>query len=231
MLCNLCNNDKFLPMGTRQGVRCSQCNSVERTRLLGLYLQKIGINPDQKIMHIAPEQGLYEFISYIVPEKQYLTFDFEPDKYKFARNCTKIDLCELTSFETNSFDFIIHSHVLEHTMCNIAYTLFHIHRILKPNGHHLCCIPFLAGKYDESYQDLKDHEKTQRFGQHDHCRKFGRDDLERSLKCLIKLPVEFDARVFFGAEILKKYNIPESEWTGFHGSTILHLRKSDYLLT
>ncbi len=48
---------------------------------------------------------------------------------------------------------------------------------------------------------------------------------------VVRLPKQFDATTTFSAEELRAANIPESQWRGFHISTVLQLKKHDYLLS
>ena len=228
--CNLCGHKDFEDMDKRIAVKCSRCGSLERTRLMKLYLDQEILDKDTKVLHIAPERGLYAFLAKKLETENYLVADFDPSGYSFTQNCLTIDLCNMDEWQSDQFDFIIHSHVLEHTPCNIAYSMFHLSRILKNSGKQICVIPFSTGVWDEKYSSMKDEQRIERFGQEDHVRLFGRNDIPLSLGKVIKLPEAFDAEKVFGAEILRQAAIPEREWRGFHGSTILQLNKNDYLL-
>jgi hypothetical protein len=103
--------------------------------------------------------------------------------------------------------------------------------MLAPGGKQICVIPFMPGHWDESFSAMPDEERLSRFGQNDHVRRFGREDLELSLGKIMRLPERFDAEADLGRELLVSHNIPESEWRGFHGSTILIFKKGDYLLS
>ncbi len=230
MKCNLCNHETFVDLDMKKNVQCEKCGSLVRTRLLWMYLQRIGINEDSRILHIAPEKGLYDVISKQVKNDNYITADFNADRYTFAPQCITIDLCQLDSQSSSNYDLIIHSHVLEHTPCNIAYTLFHLHRMLKDEGRHICIVPFMGGRFDECFQDLSDEEKQKRFGQHDHVRRFGVDDIDSHIGKLVKLPRVFDATQDFTITDLQAANIPRAQWKGFHGSTVLALKKYDMKL-
>lgn len=227
MICNLCGCEEFLDMGKRRNVRCARCNSLERTRLLWLYIQREGVVESSRILHIAPEKGIYNALSATAAAANYVTADLEPARYPFAKNCRRIDLCDLDAEPGAEYDLILHSHVLEHVPCNIAYTLFHLHRMLKPDGLHLFIAPFMHGKYEESFADLQEAERTRRFGQRDHVRRFGADDIASHLGKILVLPERFDATQDFDVEQLRKFNVPESHWTGFHGGTVLALRRND----
>ena len=214
-------------MNTRPRVRCSKCDSLERTRLLWLYIQKLNISKSAKILHLAPEKGIYDALSSQVEKENYVVADIDPNRYLFANNCTRIDLCDLDSQPSFEYDLILHSHVLEHTPCNIAYTLFQLHRMLKEDGLHVCIIPFMEGRYDECFGDIGEKERKRRFGQFDHVRRFGRDDIYAHLGKLINIPKKFDATDDFSEEILRSANIPENHWKGFHIGTVLVLNKYD----
>lgn len=230
MRCNICQGSDFIAMNARPAARCATCGSLERTRLMFMYVVRLGIGLDWRILHIAPEVGLHEAIAKRVRPGNCEAADLDPSRYSAIASCRKLDLCDLDREASGSYDLIIHSHVLEHTACNIAYTLFHIHRMLKADGTHMCVIPFLSGRYDECFQDIGDDERTRRFGQFDHVRRFGRDDIDRHLGALLRLPAEFDATKDFSAEELREANIPERDWKGFHAATVLSLRREDMKL-
>ena len=50
MRCNICGGAEFLDMNVRKGVRCGQCGSLERTRLLWLYLERLEISNKTRIV-------------------------------------------------------------------------------------------------------------------------------------------------------------------------------------
>jgi phosphoglycolate phosphatase len=230
MKCNICQDDRWEDMRSRRRVRCKGCNSVERTRLLWMYLERAGITAETRVLHLAPEKGLHRKLREMLAPDNYVCADLDPARYPFADNIRQIDLCDLEGEASDQYDIILHSHVMEHIPCNIAYTLYHLHRMLTPDGLHICVIPFLPGQYDECFQDIGDEERHRRFGQHDHVRRFGEDDRERHLGSIVRLPEAFDASEEFDAERLLEANIPEKVWRGFTPNTVLQLRKGDYRL-
>lgn len=60
MKCNLCACTEFIDFNNRPEALCKNCGSLERTRLLWLFLQQTKINKDTNILHIAPEKGIYD---------------------------------------------------------------------------------------------------------------------------------------------------------------------------
>lgn len=230
MICNICGCQEFVDMNIRKGVKCKQCLSLERTRLLWLFIQRLELKPHFKVLHIAPERGIYGKLKEILDDENYIAADFDPSGYKFVTNCQKIDLANMEEWPSNYFDCILHSHVMEHIPCNLAYTFFHLHRMLKPDGHHLCVIPFMRGCHDECFAKLEESERQRRFGQFDHVRRIGCEDRENHLGKILNLPLEFDATKYFSEEMLQKYNIPQASWRGYTPDTVLCFCKDDYKL-
>ncbi|MEM7670137.1 MAG: methyltransferase domain-containing protein [Pseudomonadota bacterium] len=228
--CNLCGGTEFYDFKARKAARCGTCHSFERTRLLGLFLERADLRPESRVLHLSPEQGIYDYIRQQVAPGNYTTGDIDISRYAFAENIRPIDLCRMEDWPSDHYDLILHSHVLEHTPCNIAYSLFHLHRILKPGGLHLCIIPFLNGHWDETFKEIGDEARHTRFGQHDHVRRYGTKDREMHLGKIIRLPAQYDARDWVDEAELRRANIPWMTWAGFTPSTVLQLKKDDYLL-
>lgn len=231
MTCNICGNGKFVRMNARKAVRCSKCSSLERTRLMALFIQKFDlVNENSKILHIAPEKGLADYL-YGIAKEGCCFADLFPANYPFAKGIQKLDLCQdLDAIPDHTYDLIIHSHVLEHLPCNYTYVLYHMHRILKESGRIICSIPVIHGFYDCcSSPELTDEQRKERFGQNDHIRKFGRDDLNMTLGKVYNLG-EYDVTTIFSKEELLTYNIPENCWKYYTPGSVLCLSKTDYLL-
>lgn len=230
MKCNLCGGQDFVDVKSRVKAKCSGCGSLERTRLLWMYLKEQPITPDTHVLHLAPERGLYNTLKKRLSSARYEVADLDPTRYPFADGIRQIDLGNLENEPSDTYDIIIHSHVLEHIPCAVAYTLFHLSRMLKADGRQICIIPFSSGFYDETYVDLGPEERTRRFGQHDHVRRFGVEDAEAHLGKIVRLPAEYNAESRFGAKELSRAAIPKKMWRGLTISTVLELTKNDYLL-
>ena len=82
------------------------------------------------------------------------------------------DLCDL-QFADNSFDVVISFHVLEHIPDDRA-ALREIHRVLKPNGRLVLCLPETDGPTD-NYDPGTPEKRFERYGHHDHRRQYGSD--------------------------------------------------------
>lgn len=119
MQCNICGGRSFIDMSSRKDVKCSKCGSLERTRVMALFIKRDKlVDRDTRIPHIAPEPGLVYHLQKISGKNR--TFvDLSPRIYSRPYRIKKFDLCQdLESIDDNSYDLIIHSHVIEHLFCN-----------------------------------------------------------------------------------------------------------------
>jgi SAM-dependent methyltransferase len=175
--CTICNKSfrKFLPYGRinpRPNALCPSCQSLERHRLIWLYLkEKSGFFQEKlKVLHIAPEAC---FISRF--EKQhgdgYITADIESPLAK-----VKMDIHQIP-FQADTFDVVLCNHVLEHVADDIK-AMREICRVLKPGGFSILQVPFFHPIPDKTFEDASITDARERekvFGQDDHVRKYGHD--------------------------------------------------------
>lgn len=229
-VCNLCGSDQWGDMNGRVGVLCQGCGSLERTRAIKLVLDSVWqFSGAERILHVAPEKGLYDFFRTVAADG-YEPVDYDPESYG-GLTLKKFDLIsDAPRLPSDSYDLIIHSHVLEHVRCNIAHMFFHLTRALKPDGLHIFCLPMMEGYYEEDLGPLAEDEALRRFGQSDHVRRFGINDLDRHLGLILKIKSEYSLQDHADDAAIAKFNIPHSERSGLNGSTIFVTRKSDYLL-
>jgi hypothetical protein len=183
-----------------------------------------------KILHISPERVLADILKESSVDG-YTAVDLYPELFP-GIDVEKFDLCrEAESLAPNSYDFIIHSHVLEHLPCNWTMVLLFLHRALKQDGHHLFCMPILGGEYEESLKPLGADEAVRRFGQNDHVRKIGRSDLDKTLGMIFK--GDLNRHILgnrFSDRELDAVNIPESERRTLNSSTVFVFGKHDIRL-
>lgn len=229
-LCNVCGGSTFGDMRARRGVRCSTCGSLERTRVMMLQLERLAIpTPEQRVLHFAPERGLSRRLRAAVRAGNYTAYDLHPEN--FHPGTERFDLCrQVGELPTGRYDLIVHSHVLEHLPCNYTAVLFHLHRALTATGVHLCSTPILPGHYEDQWVGLTEAERKKRFGQEDHVRRFGLDDLAVTLGMVFRLPARYDLTDVFSPEELDRVNIPDYARQGYSQHSVLVLRKEDLLL-
>ncbi|MEP2025019.1 MAG: methyltransferase domain-containing protein [Reichenbachiella sp.] len=178
--CPVCEShfSKFVPYGrvARANALCPNCLALERHRLMWLYLkQKTNFfQPDQEVLHIAPEICFIKRFEKIHGD-QYITADLESPLAK-----VKMDIHEMP-FDDNRFDVAFCNHVMEHVADDIQ-SMKEIHRVLKPGGWAIIQIPIFhpvpeVTFEDDSVTDPKEREKL--FGQDDHVRLYGKDYPDR----------------------------------------------------
>jgi len=179
--CPVCGKGyrKFLPYGrlrSRANALCPNCLSLERHRLIWLYLRERSdfFKKPMDVLHIAPEACFIKRM-----EKQhghrYITADIESPLAK-----VKMDIHQIP-FPDNSFDVVLCNHVLEHVKDDIQ-ALSEIRRVLKPGGFTIVQVPFFSPVPEKTWEDssiVDAKEREKHFGQADHVRRYGLDYASR----------------------------------------------------
>ncbi len=228
-VCNLCGSPDFNELNGRPNAICAKCGAYERTRIMKLSLDRMGVGPETAILHLAPERGLYSWLS--TRSKAYVAGDIDLVRYSHIPSIRKIDLCDPSSFAgLGPFDLIIHSHVIEHVPCNYTVVLIRLHKLLKAGGAHVFSLPIYGTAYEEDLGPLTEEQKTARFGQFDHCRRFSPKDIARTLGALFRIAPDYDLREHFSAHELNAANIPEAAWRGYTGHSVFVLGEDDILV-
>ncbi len=160
----------------RPNALCPHCLSLERHRLIWMYLQQETdfFKTPLQVLHIAPEVCFMKRF-----EKQhgarYITTDIESPLAK-----VKADIHQLP-FADNTFDAVLCNHVLEHVADDIQ-AMREIKRVLKPGGWAILQVPFFSPVPETTFEDNTITDKRERekiFGQDDHVRKYGQDYASR----------------------------------------------------
>ena len=200
----------MLPYGrnpARENALCPNCLSLERHRLIWLYLQeKTGFfRDDIKFLHIAPE------LCYIhrferLPNLDYMSADIESPLAKVKMDIHKIP------FEDNTFDAAMCNHVLEHVKNDIL-AMKEIFRVLKPDGWAILQVPFMGKNLKRTFEDPsitspKEREKV--FGQRDHVRIYGEDYPERLRSAGFEV-TEDRFVMELSDKMVKRYALPSDE--------------------
>jgi SAM-dependent methyltransferase len=210
--CPICSNHYriFLPYGrinSRQNALCPSCLSLERHRLIWIYLKEKTNFFSNKltILHIAPEPCFMDRF-----EKQhggnYITADIESPLAK-----VKMDIHQIP-FEENHFDVVLCNHVLEHVADDIK-AMSEITRVLKPCGWAILQVPFFSPVPNVTFEDNSISDKRERekiFGQDDHVRKFGKDYLQRIERAGLKAVADPFVNTL-SEQAVKKYGLTKGE--------------------
>jgi len=182
--CPVCHGRfrKFLPYGygpVRVNALCPKCLSLERHRLLWLYLQNKTdfFTVNLKVLHVAPEQCFYKRFRNM-KNLTYVTADLESPLADF-----KTDIQDMP-FPGNEFDVVICNHVLEHVPDD-RKAMREIFRVLKKGGYALLQVPtdYAAEHTYENPSITDPAERARHFRQKDHYRLYGRDYLQRLSEC------------------------------------------------
>lgn len=190
--CPFCNSSlrRFLPFGLEYAVLhkelvvgggyrpnslCPVCGSVDRERLVYLYLvNKTNIFKESaKLLHVAPEDRVAEALRE-QSNLDYLTADLYSQQVM-----VKMDICAI-QFPDNSFDAIICNHVLEHIVDD-RKAMSELYRVLKPGGWAILQVP-ISLALESTYEDFSITTASGReeaFGQEDHVRLYARDYKDR----------------------------------------------------
>ena len=179
-----CQRRKFLPYGyvtSRENALCPNCLSLERHRLLWLWLVREsdigrGAMALPKMLHIAPEVALMRKFRkmYASTPDRYVTADLESPLADMHFDVQQIPL------EAESFDAIICNHIMEHVEDDHK-ALSELYRIMRRGGWGVILSPVELER-EKTFEDdtITDRaERTRIFGQYDHRRIYGRDYAER----------------------------------------------------
>ena len=175
-----CQRRKFLPYGyvtSRDNALCPNCLSLERHRLLWLWLLREsdigrGAMALPKMLHIAPEVALMRKFKkmYASTPDRYVTADLESPLADMHFDVQHIPL------EAESFDAIICNHIMEHVEDD-GKALRELYRILRRGGWGVILSPVDLER-EKTFEDdtiTDPAERTRIFGQYDHRRIYGRD--------------------------------------------------------
>lgn len=148
---------------------CPVCGAQDKARLYALFLKQklseIKSNQKVKLLHFAPEGGLDTFLK-LNNKVDYTSADlFRTDVDM------RVDLTDMDSFESESIDAFICSHILEHIPDDKA-AVDELFRTLKVGGWGIVMVPILLS-IEETYEDssvVSEQDRLKHFGQEDHVR-------------------------------------------------------------
>ncbi|WP_228851081.1 class I SAM-dependent methyltransferase [Aegicerativicinus sediminis] len=219
--CPICNSSfkKFAPFGSskRENRKCHYCGSLERHRLIFLYLNEkfnfFNKNSNDKIrlLHFAPERMFYNIFSEY-NGIDYFPCDLMPERMKYngKTNITKADITDIP-FQDNSFNFIICSHVLEH-IPDDHLAMSELYRVLSKNGNSILQVP-IDNNREKTYEDpniSSPEERMKAYGHPDHVRFYGKDYKTKLEKCGFKVNEDNFVSTLNKNDIIK-YGLIESE--------------------
>lgn len=212
-LCPICGGHfrKFLPYGIgnnyRKNALCPRCLSLERHRLLWLFLKNKTdfFSKNLKILHVAPEQCFYKKFKSL-KNINYTTVDLESPLAD-----VKADIQNMP-FKNNEFDVIICNHVFEHIENDIK-AMTEIYRILNRGGWAIMQVPInknLENTYENSLI-TNPMEREKHFGRGDHLRMYGLDYKKRLRSAGFKVEIiKYIKKI--DKKLIKKYSLSKNEY-------------------
>jgi len=211
--CPICDSEykKFLPYGrgdsARDNALCPHCLSLERHRLIWLYLKEKTsfFKSPLKVLHIAPEACFMKPLSRL-KTIEYITADLESPLAQ-----VKMDIHAMP-FADNTFDVLLCNHVLEHVADDFQ-AVREIYRVLKPSGWAILQVPFFGNDLADTYEDASitlPADRFKHFGQEDHVRMYGNDYATRLAKSGFKVDENMYVKQI-PAGYISKYGLPANE--------------------
>lgn len=172
----------FLPFGSknkRANALCISCLSLERHRLIWLYLtQETDLFMQRSepidLLHVAPEACFFKIL------KNYKSISYFPvDKfeegYTYPSGTKNMDITDIAEAD-NTFDVILCNHVFEH-IPDDHKAMTELYRVLKVGGWAILQVP-IETDLEVTFEDktiCTPETREQAFGQVDHVRQYGLD--------------------------------------------------------
>lgn len=182
VMCPICTHtySRFLPFN-RPNALCPHCRSLERHRLLFLYLKNKTdfFSKRVKLLHFAPEKCLHDQIRKY-PNIHYTTADLMTT-YMDAIGVAPDLIMSVSDiqFPDQTFDVVICNHVFE-LVPDDAAGMKEIYRVIKPGGYAIIQSAVglhLENTIETSRMDAQDRIKFA--GSQQHLRRYGRDYPQR----------------------------------------------------
>jgi len=197
--------------GWRENALCLWCDSVDRERMIYLFLKKhtdlfLEKGKVKKVLHIAPETNLGRVVR-SSPHVEYVGGDLNTAR-PYVTEC--LDITDI-QYPDNTFDIVICSNVLEHVPDD-RRAMRECYRVLKTSGFAILQVP-LSLRLAHTFEDWSvatSDAREQVFGQSDHVRIYARDYIER-LESAGFWVVEYSAEKEFGSAMAERYALPKEE--------------------
>ena len=195
--------------GGRPEALCPGCGSLDRERLIYLYLRDetdlLAGKRWANILHIAPAPRLARIVKGNV-RGRYTSAALAP-----GRTDVQMDLTDIQYLD-NEFDIILCVHVLEHIEDD-AKAMAELYRVLRPGGWALLQVP-LSRKLTETLEDpgvCTPEQRYAAYGQRDHMRIYAERDYVERLRAA-GFRVEFyNAATWLGPDSVRRYGLDHRE--------------------
>ncbi len=161
--------------GYRDNALCPVCLSIDRERLVYLYLRERTdlLSRPGRLLHIAPEGALGRVL------REHRAAGYVTADLSSPRAMIHMDLVAIP-FPDRSFDTVICNHVLEH-IPDDRRAMSELYRILKPGGWAILQVP-ISLALPSTYEDpsiVTPERRAHAFGQDNHVRIYATDYEQR----------------------------------------------------
>ncbi len=196
--------------GYKKNVRCPNCGSNHRTRLLHLFfeLRTDIYRKKVRILHISPIRPLAD-VRRSHGNIDHMCGALFPDEYS-AFDPVRVDVTKI-DFGDEEFDVVICNHVLEHVREDET-AIREIYRVLRPGGFAVLQVP-LALDLQKTLEDpsiVNENDRKREYGHKDHLRLYGLDYFERLGKAGFRVERDNPFKNEWLPD-LKKYCLDEKE--------------------
>jgi SAM-dependent methyltransferase len=196
-----------MPFGVipRPDARCPICGSLERQRLIHLFMTRktdLFDGRSRAVLHVAPEPPLARLFQRM-EAVHYVSADLSaPDAM------VKLDITEMP-FRDDTFHVIYCSHVLEHVPDD-RKAMREFRRVLRSDGWAVLQVPLTDEPTYEDPQVTSPAERERLFGQHDHVRRYGPDYRDRLIEAGFSVTV-CDLAAELSDSDVRRYGLARNE--------------------
>lgn len=194
-------------MLNKEEYTCPICYASDRERAYAIWMKRHldAAQPNLHILDIAPSAATRSFIKKNFPLADYKCGDLFMPNVDY-----KLDIMDMHQIETESIDFFLCSHVLEHVRDD-RQGMRELWRVLRYGGKGICVVPIdLWQKEIDEDPDCTDvGERWRRFGQDDHVRRYSKQGYLERLREAGFFVKEYNAKDF-GFEIMQENGLSDT---------------------
>lgn len=187
---------------------CPVCSSMDRERLYRVYIETETdlLSRKYTMLHIAPEANVRDWFN----EYKNITYvcgDLEPKDPLMK----EIDVTSIT-YDSNTFDVILCSHVLEHVLDD-GKAMRELYRVLKPGGWGIIQVPIVMNvdSIIENELIVTPQLRKLAFGQEDHVRIYNQSGfIQRLMNAGFKVEL-YNLAEKQGMKSARKFGLSETD--------------------
>ena len=192
---------------------CPACDASDRERLFALYFEERLGSLDGGKTYTCLDFGASPSLSKKLRALPFLRYR-TADLYRPVVD-ERVDICDMRSYQDQSIDMFICSHILEH-VSDDRKAMQELHRVLRSGGFGIVMVPLVVG-VEDTHEDSAITDSNLRwkyYGQNDHLRLYGRRDFVKRLAS-----VEFSVQQLGAAH----FGLERFRTAGIHDNSVLYV--------